>query len=148
MSSTDLALPHAPAPRRLARIAARLRAGSLDRALIAGADAGSSAALAARAAVLTAPAARHGLADTLEALLAPPHTRRRPLHDRRVARANAARVRAAAAGLRDAAAPDARGVAILHELVADGSGPLYRSTGTAATARALDAALLALAVRR
>src|SRR2546430_1931839 len=72
-------------PPRGARIAARIFAGRLDRALIAGADPATSPRLAARAAMLTARASRAELADGLEQIVAsaqrpPSRGRALPLH--------------------------------------------------------------------
>jgi len=116
-------------PGALARVAARVRPASLDRALIAGADADSSEALAARAAMLTSRRTRVHLAEGLERALRDGHgpTRRwsavapgSPLL------ANVAVVRELALLLRDDAPLHPPGVAILNQLLTDGSGPAYR----------------------
>src|SRR5207237_6624557 len=57
-------------PSRAARLAARLRGSVLDRALIDGADPAASQRLCARAAMLTSPPVRGGLAPGLELLAA------------------------------------------------------------------------------
>jgi len=116
-------------PGALARIAAHVRPGSLDRALIAGGDADGSAALAARAATLTSRRTREHIAEGLERALRDAHGPMRrwsavapgsPLL------ANVAAVRELAALLRDDAPLHARGIAILNQLLTDGSGPAYR----------------------
>jgi hypothetical protein len=115
-------------PGRLARLLARARAGSLDRALIAGADPAGSRQLAARAAALTSPRVRALTADGLERLLQAaqgPPSRRRVLPRRDPVLASASELRELATRLREPAPLYARGVAIAGELLTDGSGPVY-----------------------
>src|SRR6478752_5393647 len=54
---------------RRSRLAARLRGGALDRALLAGADPSASPALAARASLLTSRRSRDEIARSLDALV-------------------------------------------------------------------------------
>jgi hypothetical protein len=122
------------------RITARLRAGSIDRALIAGEDIARSPRLKARAELLTSPPSRLALARGLEGLLAadggpPRRARLRP--PRESLRAAAPALRELAALLRAPGPLYARGLAMLNELLADGSGPLYARGGVAALERAL-----------
>ena len=120
---------HALKPGRAARMTARMRAGALDRALIAGADPASSTQLAARATSLTSPRFRALIADGLERLLlvAEGPTRRWWAAARRGAvLANARELAELAALLRGGALLYARGIAILGELLSDGTGPAYR----------------------
>jgi hypothetical protein len=113
---------------RVARLAARVRSGSLNRALIAGTDPAGSPRLAARAAWLTSPRARASIADALESLLAAaqgPPRRRRMVPRRDPLLAHAAELRELAALLRADRLLYARGIAILDQLVSDGTGPAY-----------------------
>jgi hypothetical protein len=112
-----------------ARIAAHLRSSSLDRALIAGADPTASAALAARATILTSRRTRALLAEGLErSLQAAQGTQRRwwAVSPRSPLLANASAVRELAALLRADGPLYAPGLAILNQLMSDGSGPAYR----------------------
>jgi hypothetical protein len=104
----------------------RLRTRSLDDSLIAGADPGARAELAARAARLTSRSMRREVADGLEQLAADPPVRRFAIVPfRRAAGVNATELRALAIRLRGAAPVRARGVAILWRLLTDGTGPAY-----------------------
>jgi hypothetical protein len=117
-------------PGRATRLSARMRAGALDRALIAGADPASSPKLAARATSLTSSRFRALIADGLERLprVAEGPTRRWWAASRRGAvLANARDLAELAALLRGGSVLYARGIAILGELLADGTGPAYRS---------------------
>jgi len=120
------------APGSVARFAARLRCGSLDRALIAGADPTGSPQLAARTAILTSPRTRALIADGLERLLhvaAEPPCRARVPVRRGPLRANAAELLELAAWLRGTSPLYARGIAILEQLLTDASGPAYLGAG-------------------
>jgi len=112
-----------------ARLKARVRAHSLDRALIAGADPSGSPQLAARAAQLTSPHTRAQIADGLERLVevaqGPPR-RWSAVSPRGPVLANAATLHELAALLREDAPLYACGIAILSQLLSDGSGPAYR----------------------
>jgi hypothetical protein len=156
MSHTNLAIavatrPAAP-PRRpsipcLARLAARLRAGSLDAALIAGADPAASRALAARVELLGAREMRGALADAIELVVARargPRALRAPLSDRATVLANAGELDALAQRLRGPEALHVRGIAIVSQLLTDGTGPLHHTGGSAATADTLAQARRAL----
>ncbi len=115
-------------PGRLARVAAHARAGSLDRALIAGADPARSPQLAARAALLTAPRTRALIAGGLEGLVQAargPRGRWSAVSAGAPLLASAAELLELAALLRGDAPLYARGVAMLDELLTDGTGPAY-----------------------
>ncbi len=118
-------------PGRLARLTARVRAHSLDRELIAGADPAGSPQLAARAAQLTSARTRAQIAAGLERLVEVaqgPQRRWSAVSPHGPALANAATLRELAALLREDAPLYARGVAILDRLLSDGSGPAYRGS--------------------
>ena len=115
-------------PSRTARLAARLRGSALDRALIEGADPAASQRLRARAALLTSAPVRGELADGLERLAAQaqnPSRRWWAASRAAAAAANAGLLHELAALLRERPAPQARGVAMLLRLLADGTGPMY-----------------------
>jgi hypothetical protein len=140
-----------PRPRRRDRLVARLRAGAIDRELIAGADIVRSPQLQARAARLTSRPARLALAVGLERLTA---TDARSVRRMRM-RPPQESLRAAAPALRELVgllrAPTplyARGLAMLNELLADGGGPLYAGGGAAELGRALAEVRTALAEPR
>ena len=127
-------------PPRSAHLAARILSGRLDKALIAGADPAGSPWLAARAALLTTRATRTELADGLELLLA--RAQRQPNRRSLIMRhasvlANAELVRELAGTLRGPAPLYARGLAMIHRLLTDGTGPAYASRDGAALAREL-----------
>jgi len=116
----------------LARLRARVRARSLDRALIAGADPSVSPQLAARAAQLTSRRMREQIADGLERMVAVtqgPPRRWSAASTRGPALANTARLCELSALLRQGTPVYAHGVAILNQLLSDGGGPAYRGTG-------------------
>ncbi|HEV2924542.1 MAG TPA: hypothetical protein VGW98_10940 [Solirubrobacteraceae bacterium] len=115
-------------PGHLARLIARVLHGSLDRALIAGCDPASSPHLAARAAALTELRSRAAIGEGLELLLeTAQRTRRRGMVLRRGGHviANASALRELVAALRGTAPLYARGIAIAHWLLTDGTGPAY-----------------------
>jgi hypothetical protein len=108
---------------------ARLRAGALDRALIAGADPARSRPLAARARLLTSSRNRAALAAALEHLpgLAPARPSRFRLRpSAQAVAANEERLRELGALLRADTPVYARGVADVGQLLSDGVGPLFR----------------------
>ena len=109
-------------------MAAHARAGSLDRALIAGANPARSPQLAARAALLTAPRTRALIAGGLGRARAGRAGAARALvggRSRRPLLASAPSCSSWQALLRGDAPLDARGVAMLDELLTDGTGPAY-----------------------
>jgi hypothetical protein len=123
-----------------ARVAARVLAGRLDRALIEGADPASSPRLAARAAMLTSRCTRSELADGLDVVLASaqrPPSRRRVLPRHASVLANAALLRELSNVLRSPAPLYASGIARVHQLLTDGSGPMYTSRDGIALEREL-----------
>lgn len=112
-----------------ARLWARLRSRSLDRALIAGADPAATEQLAARAARLTSTSMRREVARGLERVAA---GRRGALPRRwqvlpfaRAAAANATELHALAERLRGPGPLYAPGIAMLSGLLTDGAGPAY-----------------------
>jgi hypothetical protein len=133
-------------PHRRARIAARVRSTSLDRALIEGADPASSPRLAARAALLTSRQSRVSIADGLERLVRAaqgPQRRWWSLSWPSSVLANSSELHALASLLHDHSPVYARGVAILNQLLTDGAGSGYGGDGEA-LARTLGDARLAL----
>jgi hypothetical protein len=137
-------------PGRIARASARLRGGSLDRALSAGADPRRSPQLAARAALLTSRRTRETLAEGLERLVDTaqgPHRRWWALGQHERVLANAGELHALARVLHGAQPVRPRGVAMLNRLLVDGTGPAYQ--GDQATfARRLSEARDALVLER
>jgi hypothetical protein len=131
-----------------ARLAAHLLAGRLDRALIEGADPASRPRLAARAALLTSRSTRDELADGLDVVLAsaqqpPPRGRTRPRHASVLA--NAPLLRELASELRGPAPLYAGGIARVHRLLTDGTGPMYTSRDGSVLERELREARVAVA---
>jgi hypothetical protein len=127
-------------PSRSARVAARVFGGRLDRALIEGADPASSPRLTARAAMLTSRSTRSELADGLDVVLASaqrPPSRRRVLPRHASVLANAALLRELANVLRGPAPLYASGIARVHQLLTDGTGPMYTSRDGIALEREL-----------
>jgi hypothetical protein len=119
-------------PGRLARLAARARSGSLDRELIAGADIAGSEQLEARAARLTTPSTRAMIAAGLEALIGAaqgPKRRWCAVGRGDHLLANREEIVALAMLLRGEVLLHARGIAILSELLSDGTGPAYHGAG-------------------
>ncbi len=112
------------------RLAARLRAGTLDAALVAGASPESSVPLALHAEHLCAYSQRRLLASSLRRLVAlseAPATRRRSMPVNRVAVQRACGELESLADRLAADGPvDVRGVAKLRALLSDGTGPLYQ----------------------
>jgi hypothetical protein len=129
-----------------AALTARVCAGRLNRALIAGEDPAGSRQLAARAQQLTAPSSRAALATDLNRLLwsaQAPRGRLRLQPHREAVCASASALGSLAALLAGPAPLYARGVAMLEELLSDGNGPAYRGDAPA-LARTLDACRAAL----
>jgi hypothetical protein len=123
------------------RILARCAAARLDRELAAGTSPETSARLAARAMQLTSMKFRRDLAASVQRILAaagvPPavtpsravagYPPRLPLHRARISQSVVPLAKLA----RHLAAPGpvpAQGVALVSQLLADGTGPLYRET--------------------
>jgi hypothetical protein len=134
-------------PGAIARLAALVRAGALDRALSAGADPASSAPLAARAARLASPRNRRLLAEGLERLLRAAHgpqSRWWAVSERGHLIENAEQIRELAALLRADVPLYAHGIALLEQLLGDGTGPAYHGGG-AILARRLREARVAMA---
>ena len=129
------------------KLAARLHSHALDRALIDGARANSSPQLAAHAARITARSTRFELADFLDRFARSGHERRAPSRvrpHRAAVTANATELHALAAVLRGCSRVHVRGVAMLRELVSDGTGPAYTDRDGRALDRALGLARAAL----
>lgn len=144
---TGLAI--APRPRLRHRMAARLRAGRLDAALVAGANPEGDPSLSVRARRLTTRREREGLAGALhrsraEALSARARVRI-PISRERVQQAED-ELSLLAHRLASPGPVAVRGVALARALLSDGAGPLYdeRSPGdlAALARRAADALLL------
>jgi hypothetical protein len=120
-----------------------LRAGTLDRDLAAGVPTWRSPGHAARAAWLTHPRRRRGLARALELLIE--HTERPTKRGRSAAvalcreqvRDALPEIMAITSRLRSSEPIDARGVALLRALVTDGGGPCYLRSQPAALTEAL-----------
>jgi hypothetical protein len=113
----------------LARLAARVRAGSLDHALAEGADPRSSKQLAARARLLTSRCRRIQAAQALEQLVRRaqgPHRRWWALSQHNAVLANSSELHGLASLLRSERPVYAHGVAALNDLLSDGTGPVYR----------------------
>jgi len=131
---------------RRSRLAARLRGGALDRALLAGADPSDSHALAARATLLTSRRSRDEIARALDALVRRaqgPQRRWWDLSQREAILENSSELHALAMMLGRDRVVYAAGVAHLRQLVTDGTGPAYRGSASA-LARALCDARAAL----
>jgi hypothetical protein len=111
------------------RVGARIRSHALDRALIAGADPADSRQLAARAGTLTSRGHRLLMACGIERLLEraqePPGPRRPVAPQRATVARHTEQLRALAALLRARTPLYARGIAMLTELLTDGTGPAY-----------------------
>jgi hypothetical protein len=112
-----------------ARLEARLRRRQLDEALIAGADPDSTPALAVRAEQLVRTGSRASLARSVRDavnLAVPPRqaSSRAPLN-RPAIRASRAELLELARLLEARTDASAAGVALVRNLIADGTGPLY-----------------------
>jgi hypothetical protein len=115
------------------RVAARLHARDLDRSLAAGASPDSSVRLAVHAARLYRPGHRSGLAHTVRRLVAmaeQPTRLKAPVSSRAV-REVTDQLEAVASRLASPGPVEVRGVAKVRSLLADGTGPLYRPSGSA-----------------
>jgi hypothetical protein len=115
-------------PSWVTRLAAQVRGGALDRALIGGADPAASRQLATRVARLTSTRKRMATAADLERLLRvaqSPASRWGVLPRRGPVLAAGDELRALVALLRGSTPLSARGIAMLGQLLADGTGPLY-----------------------
>ena len=147
--------PHADViePRRVRlrdRIMARLRAQRLDRALADGVAPERGVALALRARRLVRPETAATLARALQRVLRDAYAPQ-PMPARMPTRAEAVRV--AAADLEELARrlvaphpPGVRGIAQVHLLVTDGTGPLYSANGPESLVSAARRARAALEV--
>jgi hypothetical protein len=116
-------------PGRLAGLLARARSGSLNESLIGGADPAASRLLAARAMQLTSPRSRASLASGLDRLLwsaQAPAGRWRVRPHREAVCANASALGGLASLLVSTSPLYARGVAMLEQLLTDGTGAVYR----------------------
>ena len=115
-------------PTAIARLRARLRRLSLDRALAAGADQSDSPVLAARACQLVQRGTRHRLAKGLERLALAtnrPPSRFGVLPRRQALEANHVLMLDLADRLRKGGPLYARGIAMLELVLIDGTGPAY-----------------------
>jgi hypothetical protein len=130
-------------PTPLTRLRARLRRLELDHALAEGVDPSVSPLLAARAAQLVAPGARHRLATALERLVLTgdaPASRWQVTPRRKATDANRQRLLNLAATLRRGGLLYARGIAILELVLIDGTGPAYTDARGEGLARQLELA--------
>jgi hypothetical protein len=130
------------------RLVARLRRPALDRDLAAGASPESSVALAVHARYLCRPEQRRVLGQTLteiDAASETPASRRSkaPLAHQAISLARA-ELSAVAGRLAGPGPVDVRGVARIRNLLADGTGPLYRESGPRHLRNELAAALRAM----
>jgi hypothetical protein len=133
-------------PCRRSRLAARLRAGSLNRELMAGGDPSSSPQLAARAAQLTAPRVRVQLAEGLERLVEAaggPQQRWSAVGRREALLGNLEEIGELAQLLRSDTPLYASGIASLNEFLSDGTGCAYHGEREEIAGR-LQAARLAM----
>jgi len=143
----DRASTRALAPGRVARILAHLRGSALDRALAQGVDPLRSRQLSARACVLTSSCTRADVAEALERLVAAaggPHRRWWALQSHDTVLAHREELEALAGTLRSHQPVYAGGVALLNQLLTDGTGPVFRGDQLG-LARQLQHARLALA---
>ncbi len=132
-----------------ARMVARWRRASLDRALAQGEDPAASAALAARTTQLSAPASRARIAAGLERMALDAEARRPPFAvapSRPAVRANRTELIELAAWLRRDRPLYARGIAMLRLVLIDGTGPAYTDRHGEALRRELDLARATLGV--
>ncbi len=130
-----------PGPR--ARILARWRRASLDRALAHGEDPAASAALAARTTQLAAPPTRARIAAGLERMALEVEAPLAPFAvapSRPAVRANRDALLDLAALLRLDRPLYARGIAMLRLVLVDGTGPAYTDRHGEALRRELDLA--------
>jgi hypothetical protein len=125
------------------RLLSRLHAGSLDRALAAGADPASSPQLRIRAQELTATPRRADLAESIDRLLvaaAGGGGTHRPLARISAIEANRPLRRSVSQALRGASPAPVRGVALVSTLLTDATGPLYVTGGAQEVAETLEEA--------
>ena len=138
MRTAELPIPHSSPPsiRRREphcddRIVCRLLAPHIDPDLAHGTPSRSPVTDAARAVQLTSSRSRHSLARSLELLVeraeqrAPSSTNAAVAPCREQVRNALPEIRAISARLRTAEPVDARGVAMLRAILADGGGPCY-----------------------
>jgi hypothetical protein len=134
-------------PSWVVRLTARMRSRALDRALIGGADPAATPQLAAHAARLTTRSMRTRIAEGLERLARAGGERptgRRVLPFRAAVQANTSELVRLAALLRGPAPVYAGGVAMLRQLLTDGTGPAYTDRKGEALARELRGARVAI----
>ncbi len=130
-------------PGPLARLIAVVRTGRLNAALAAGADPSACAQLAAHATMLSTVRTRGAIADQLDRLAAPTSTKLggrwgvRP--NRNAIFANAGTIQVISTLLRESTPVYAPGIAMLSELLRDGTGPLYLGDDSALRAFLVDA---------
>jgi hypothetical protein len=137
MSPLDLSIPSRESGTQAAfaflRLQVLLRHGRLDRLLAEGTSPTSDPRLALRAAQLTRPAVRAGLAAALRDSVRSVDESALTLRRRPQARVDTASVRTCAAEIGELASaltdinPRVRGIAIVYGLLTDGLGPLYAS---------------------
>ena len=114
-----------------ARVAARLRAGHLDRRIAVGVPAPAGSAQAAHEARLTSSAEREAIARSLRRTVTDARGRglllssRLPLHVPNITAATDV-IEAVTLRLRSPRPVNARGMARLRQILSDGTGPMYR----------------------
>jgi hypothetical protein len=125
---------------------AHLQAGSLDRELARGDAPESCEYLAARAQLLSSPRYRRGLAASLQRLVTGTGGAVSVRHfvARRQVAAAAGELSELAERLREPGLVSARGVAMVCELLREGTGPLYQNRGPGALRYAATRAIQAL----
>jgi hypothetical protein len=129
-------------PGRAARLIAWLRRHSLDRELIAGVDPASSPRLAARTARLASTRERTHLAEGVERLLSVaqgPQRRWWAVARHGPVLANAAELSDLAGVLRSNSPLYAQGIAIVHDLLSDGTGSAFCGSAESLERRLSDA---------
>lgn len=127
-------------PSALVRVAARLRRGTLDQMLVAGADPAASRVIAARTAQLGHRSTRARLADGLERLARSadePRGRSRILPSHATVLRNRSDLLELAGTLRSDVPLYARGLALLNVILTDGTGVTYTDRCGHALAREL-----------
>lgn len=130
-------------PGVVARVVARWRRSSLDRALARGEDPAATTALAARTTQLSARTTRARIAAGLERMALDVEAPRSPFSvapSRAAVRANRAELIQLAAVLRRDRPLYARGIAMLRLVLTDGTGPAYTDRHGEALRRELDLA--------
>ena len=137
----------------LVRLSAHLRAARIERDLCAGAETWRSPAHAARAVQLSSDRSRWNLARSLDRLIEDSERRQAPFRGaalqpcREQVREALPHILEIGCRLRCGAPVNARGMAMLRQLLCDGAGPCYVRTPRGALASALESVCDMLKVR-